>query len=157
MARRSLRRLFRYQTMRHILSAIRDLADAIIIKKIDPLPEWKLAQYNGNPLQWHERKSAINSESLNDDVQLVSTLVNFETVVTGKAKTAKADFAYCGLLYKHALRTLEGKIGQPQAVIGAHFDKLSNFPPLKKYNSNKIVGIFYSNIQPCRCLQVTLL
>ena len=35
-------------------SLIRELADAITSKKNDPLPEWKLAQYNGDPLQWHE-------------------------------------------------------------------------------------------------------
>ena len=35
-------------------SLIRELADAIASKKNDPLPEWKLAQYNGDALQWHE-------------------------------------------------------------------------------------------------------
>ena len=52
---------------------IRELAEAIISKKNDPLPEWKLAQYNGDPLQWHEWygqfKSAIDSQSLTDDVK----------------------------------------------------------------------------------------
>ena len=47
-------------------SLIRELADAITSKKNDPVPEWKLAQYNGNPLQWHEWygqfKSAIDSQ-----------------------------------------------------------------------------------------------
>ena len=33
-------------------SLIRELADAITSKKNDPLPEWKIAQYNGDPLQW---------------------------------------------------------------------------------------------------------
>ena len=31
-------------------SLIREFADAIISKKNDPLPEWKRAQYNGDPL-----------------------------------------------------------------------------------------------------------
>ena len=35
-------------------SLIRELADAITIKKNDPLPEWKLAEFNGDPLKWHE-------------------------------------------------------------------------------------------------------
>ena len=35
-------------------SLIRELADAITSKKNDPLTEWKFAQYNGDPLQWHE-------------------------------------------------------------------------------------------------------
>ena len=49
-------------------SLIRELAYAITSKKNDRLPEWKLAQYNGDPLQWHEWygqfKSAIDSQSL---------------------------------------------------------------------------------------------
>ena len=34
---------------------IRAFTDALTIKRNDPLPEWKLSQYNGDPLQWHER------------------------------------------------------------------------------------------------------
>ena len=121
-------------------SLIRELADAITDKKNDPLPEWKLAQYNGDPLQWHEWygqfKSAIDSQSLNDDVK--STYL--KTLVTGKAKIAITEFAYCGLMYKDALRTLERKFGQPQAVVSTHLDKLSNFPPLKMHNSDNIIN-----------------
>ena len=121
-------------------SLIRELADAITSKKNDPLPEWKLAQYNGDPLQWHEWygqfKSAIDSQSLTDDVKLTY----LKTLVTGKAKIAITEFAYCGLMYKDALRTLERKFGQPQAVVSAHLDKLSNFPPLKMHNSDNIIN-----------------
>ena len=53
-------------------SLIRELADAITSKKNDPLPEWKLAEFNGHPLKWHEWygqfKSAIDSQPLSDDV-----------------------------------------------------------------------------------------
>ena len=71
-------------------SLIRELADAIT--------EWKLAQYNGDPLQWHEWygqfKSAIDSQSLPDDVKLTY----LKTLVTGKAKIAIAEFACCDLM-----------------------------------------------------------
>ena len=121
-------------------SLIRELADAITSKKNDPLPELKLAQCNGDPLQWHEWygqfKSAIDSQSFTDDVKLTY----LKTLVTGKAKIAIAEFAYCGLMYKDALRTLERKFGQPQAVVSAHLDKLSNFPPLKMHNSDNIIN-----------------
>ena len=121
-------------------SLIKELADAINSKRNDPLPEWKLAQYNGDPLQWHEWygqfKSAIDSQTLTDDVKLTY----LKTLVTGKAKIAIAEFAYCGLMYKDALRTLERKFGQPQAVVSAHLDKLSNFPPLKMHNSDNIIN-----------------
>ena len=53
-------------------SLIRELADAITSKKNDPLPEWKLAQFSGDPSQWHDWhgqfKSAIDSQSLTDDL-----------------------------------------------------------------------------------------
>ena len=44
---------------------IQDLALLLASTKKDHLPEWKLAQYNGDPIQWHEWfglfKSAIDS------------------------------------------------------------------------------------------------
>ena len=43
-------------------------------------------------------------------------------------------------MYKNALRTLERKFGQPQAVVNAHLDKLSNFPPLKMHTSDNIIN-----------------
>ena len=127
-------------------SLIRELADAITSKKKDPLPEWKLAQYNGDPLQWHEWygqfKSSIDSQSLTDDVKLTY----LKTLVTGKAKIAITEFAYCGLMYKDALRTLERKFVQPQAVVSAHLDKISSFPPLKMHNSDNVIN--YSAVIP---------
>ena len=121
-------------------SLIKALTDALNSKRNDPLPEWKLSQYNGDPLQWHEWygqfKCAIDSQSLTDDVKLTY----LKTLVTGKAKTAIAEFAYCGTIYKDALRTLERKFGQPQAVVSAHLDKLSSFPPLKMHNSSNIIN-----------------
>ena len=121
-------------------SLIKAFTDALTSKRYDPLTEWKLSQYNRNPLQWHEGygqfKSAIDSQSLTDDVKLTY----LKTLVPGKAKTAIADFAYCGALYKDALRTLERKLGQPQAVVSCHLHKLSSFPPLKMHNSNNIIN-----------------
>ena len=53
---------------------IKQLADEITCKNNDPLPEWKLSKYNGDPMQWHEWfghfKSAIDSQSLTDKVKL---------------------------------------------------------------------------------------
>ena len=119
---------------------IKQLAEAITCKKNDPMPEWKLSQYNGDPLQWHQwfgqYESAIDAQSLTDDVKLTY----LKTPVTGKAKTAIAEFAYCGLMYKDALKTLERNFGQPQAVVSAHLDKLSSFPPFNMHNSDNIIN-----------------
>ena len=134
--------------------SIRELADAVTSKKNDPLPEWKLAQFIGAPLQWHEWygqfKSAITLLSLTDDVKLNY----FQTIVTGKAEIEIAEFPYCGFIYKDALRTLERKFGQPQAVVSAHMDKLSIFLPPKMTKSDNsisysaaissLVGVFKS-------------
>ena len=81
-------------------SLIKAFTDALTSERNDPVPKWKLSQYNGDPLQWHEWygqfKSAIDSQYLTDDVKLTY----LKTVVTGKAKTAIAEFADCGAMYK---------------------------------------------------------
>ena len=125
--------------------AVQDLAQLLASSKRDHLPEWKLAQYSGDPLQWHEWfgqfKSAIDSAPLTDDVKLTY----LKTLVSGKAKTAIAEFAYCGTMYKDALKTLERKFGQPQTVVSAYLDKLANYKPVKKqpvkmHNSDSIIS-----------------
>ena len=64
-------------------SLIKELADAKTSKRNDPLSECKLAEFNGDPLNWHEWygqfKSAIDSQSLTDDVELTY----LKTLVTG--------------------------------------------------------------------------
>ena len=49
-------------------------------------------------------------------------------------------------MYKDALRSLERKFSQPQAVVSSHLDKLNSFPPLKKNNSDNIIN--YSGCIP---------
>ena len=119
---------------------LQDLAQILTSTKKDHLPEWKLAQFNGDPLQWHEWfgqfKSAIDSSSLTDDVKLTY----LKTLVTGKAKTAIAEFANCGTMYKDALKTFERKVGQPQTVVSAYLDKLTKVPPVKTHNSESIIS-----------------
>ena len=43
-------------------------------------------------------------------------------------------------MYKDALKTLERKFGQPQAVVTAYLDKLANVPPGKMHNSKSITS-----------------
>ena len=120
--------------------AVHELAQFLSAAKKDHLPEWKLAQYNGDPLQWHEWigqfRSAIDSAPLSNDVKLTY----LKMLVTGKAKTAISEFAYCGTMHQDALKTLERKSGQPQAVVSAHLDKLNNFLPLKMHNSDNMIA-----------------
>ena len=119
---------------------VQDIAQLLTAAKKDHLPEWKLEQYNGDPLQWHEWigqfRSAVDAAPLSNDVKLTY----LKTLVTGKAKVAIAEFAYCGTMYQEALKTLERKFGQPHAVVSAHLDKLSGFPLLKMHNSDNVIA-----------------
>ena len=99
-----------------------------------------MSQYNGDPIQWHEWfghfKSAIDSAQLSDDVKLTY----MKTLVTGKAKVAIAELAYCGAIHKDALKTFERNFGQPQVVVTAYVDKLANVPPVKMHTSESIIS-----------------
>ena len=83
-----------------------DLAEILTLSQKGTLPEWKLSSFDGNPLQWPEWfgqfKSAIDAKVLSDDVKLTY----LKTLVSGKAKNAIAEFAYSGVFYKDALKTL---------------------------------------------------
>ena len=120
--------------------SLQDVAQLLASTKKDHLPEWKLSEYNGAPIHWHEwfgqSKSANDSAQRSDDVKLTYR----KPLVTGKAKVAIAEFAYCGAMYQDALKSLERKFGQPQAVVTAYLDKLANVPPVKKHNSESIIS-----------------
>ena len=72
-------------------STVQDLAQLLASSPKDHLAEWKLPQYNGDLLQWHEWfgpfKSAIDSTLLTVDVK--STYL--KTQVTGNATMAMSE------------------------------------------------------------------
>ena len=116
------------------------LAKLLTVSRKDPLPKWKLSTFDGNPLQWHEWygqfKSAVDQAAITDEVKMTY----LKTLVSGKAKIAIEGFAYSGALYRDALKALERKFGQPQAVVTAHLEKLSNYPAVKIHNSESIIN-----------------
>ena len=63
----------------------------------------------------NSRVLAVDSAALTDDKELTY----LKTLVTGKAKTAVVEIAYCGTMYRDALKTLEHEFGQPRAVVSA--------------------------------------
>ena len=77
----------------------RELAELLMHSQKGHLPEWKLAQFDGNPLNLHEWfaqfKSTVSSAVLTDDTKLTY----LKTLVTGKAKTAIAEFKCSGVIY----------------------------------------------------------
>ena len=133
----------------------RELVNILMHSRKDYLPEWKLTQFGGNPLNWHEWFgqfiSTVDSAILSDDEKLTY----LKTLVVGKAKSAIAEYSYSGVLYKDALATLQRKFGQPHAVVGAHLEKLSNFPPLKMHNSETDFWFFLYFWTGCR-IQVSI-
>ena len=118
---------------------MQNLVEALKSNRKNPLPEWTLSKYDGDPLSWHEWsgqfKSAIDSANLTDDEKLTY----LKTLVTGKAKLAIADVAYSGRFYRDSLKTLERKFGQPQVVVGVYFDKLASYTPVKIHSSEQII------------------
>ena len=120
--------------------SVQDLAQLLAASRKDHFPEWNMSQHNGNPLQWHQWfdrfKSAIDASSLTDEVKLTYS----KTLVTGKVKTAIAEFACCDTMYQDALRTLEWKFGQTHVVVSAHLDTLSQFPSLRRHNSGNTIS-----------------
>ena len=117
-----------------------NLAELLAFNKRDPLTDWKLSCFDGNPLDWFEWfgqfKSAIDSSHLSNDVKLTY----LKTLVSGKSKAAIQQFAYCGTMYEEALRTLQRKFGQPQVVVSAYLEKLSKYPPVKIHSSESIIA-----------------
>ena len=118
---------------------MQNLVEALKSNRKGPLPEWTLSKYDRDTLSWHEWsgqfKSAIDSANLTDDEKLTY----LKTLVTGKAKLAIADVAYSGRFYRDSLKSLERKFGQPQVVVGAYFDKLASYTPVKIHSSEQII------------------
>ena len=118
----------------------RELADIILHSRKDRLPELNLEVFDGEPLNWFEWfgqfQATVDSAMLTDDEKLKY----LKTHVKDKAKSAIAEYGYSGVLYKDALATLQRKFGQPHVVVGAHLDKLKNFPALKMHNSDHVIS-----------------
>ena len=50
------------------------------------------------------------------------------------------EFEYCRIKHNNSLKIIEWKFGQPQALVSSYLDKLRNFPPLKKRNSESLIS-----------------
>ena len=72
----------------------RESVNILMHSRKDHLPEWKLTQFDGNPLNWHEWSgqfiSTVDSAILSDDEELTY----LKTLVVGKAKSAIAEYSY---------------------------------------------------------------
>ena len=118
---------------------VQNLALLLASSRKGHLPQWKLAQHNGDPLQRHEWfdqfNSSLDSYPLTDDVKMTY----FKTLVTGEAKSVMAEFTYCRIMYKVALTTVERKFEQPEVAVSAYLYKLNIFRPLKMHKSESLI------------------
>ena len=121
-----------------------DVAQLVAATRKELLPEGKLPEFSGDPLQWPEWfgqfKSAVDSATLAD----VAKMTYLKTLVTGKAKAVIEGFAYCGDMSQEALKALERKYGLPQTVVSAHLEKRGNWPSVKMHNSESLNA--YANL-----------
>ena len=117
-----------------------DLAEILTLSQKGPLPEWKLSSFDGNPLQWPEWfgqfKNAIDAKVLSNDVKLTY----LKTLVSGKAKKAIAEFAYSGIFFKDALKTLERKFDNHRRLWRLILKNFQIFP-LSKYTIQKALSV----------------
>ena len=72
---------------------VQDLAQLMACRRRGHLTKWKLAQYNGNRLRWHEFsglfKGTFDSVLLTHDI----ILTYLKSVVKGQARNVIAEFA----------------------------------------------------------------
>ena len=89
----------------------RELVNILIDSRKNHLPEWKLTQFDGKPLNWHEWFgqfiSTVDSAFLSDNEKLTY----LKTLAVVEAKSAIAEYSYSGVLYKDALATLQESSG----------------------------------------------
>ena len=89
----------------------RELAELLTHSRKDHPPEWKLAQFDGNPLNWHEWfeqfKSTVDSAVLTDDKKLTY----LKTLVTGKAKLQMRSLVTVALCTRMHWPTCNGSLG----------------------------------------------
>ena len=66
-------------------------------------------------------------------------------MVNGKTQMTITEFPHSGTMYEDALETLGLMFGQPQAVVSAYLDELSNLFPLEMHDSRTVI-IYSSTI-----------
>ena len=69
-----------------------------------------------------------------------------KTLVRGRAKAASANFTYSSSTHNETLRTLQRKIGQLQAVLGASIDKTAIIHVIHSSETNRIYASTISRL-----------
>ena len=104
------------------------------------LPELKLAEFSGDPLEWPEWsqlfQETVHAANMDDSVKMN----HLKTMVSGKAKAAIAGLGYTAEMYNMAWNVLVRNFGKPQMVVNAQLKRIYSFPPMKPYDGYRIVS-----------------
>ena len=115
------------------------------------LPNLKLAEFSGDPLEWPEWSGLFLSTVHAANIDASLKMNHLKTLVTGKAKEVIVGLGYTGDMYDIAWNTLDAHFGRPQVVVNAQLRRNYTFPPVKAYDSVALVK--YSRIVSS-CVQV---
>ena len=128
---------FKYHSLRTQKSSIWQVKGQILPTSDDyfnrsGLPKLKLSEFSGDPLEWPEWsqqfQATVHAANMDDSVKMNHR----KTMVTGKAKEAKAGLGYTAeMAYNVAWNILVQNFGKPQTVVNAQLKRFYSFPPTK--------------------------
>ena len=97
----------------------RELAELLMHSRKDHLPEWKLAQFDGNPLNWHEWfgqfESTVDSAVLTDDSKL--TYACYKRLLQAKQKPQLQNLDIVVLCTKMHWPPCNGNLGNHMLLL----------------------------------------
>ena len=95
------------------------------------LPELKLREFDGNPLDWPEWSGMFLATVYSSNISKDEMMSDVKTLLIGKAKRAVNGMGYTGAMYDHAWNTLQRKIGQPHHLVSTQLVKIKNFSQIR--------------------------
>ena len=103
------------------------------------IPQLKISEFHGDPLEWPERSSFFTATTHNAPIDNNAETGHLKTLVKGKAKAAIAGFGYSGSMYTAAWNALVTNFGRPQTIVNAQMKLIHTTPFIKSYDSAAII------------------
>ena len=93
------------------------------------VPKLQATKIDGNPLDWMKWFSTFPATIDRSPMSLSKKMINLQSLLTGEAKSLIDGYGCNGSLYVPALNCLEEHFGNPNRIVNAFLDKLSQFKP----------------------------
>ena len=103
------------------------------------IPQLKISEFNGEPLQWPEWSSLFTATIHNAPIDDNAKMGHLKTLVKGKAKAAIAGLGYSGSMYTAAWNALVTNFGRPQTIVNAQMKLIHTSPFIKSHDSAAII------------------